>query len=63
MRGQFWCKFQFGVGQNLWVMGGYGILGVWVKRGSTVFLFFFAVNQFRIPFFVLRYLYFTIILR
>ena len=38
MRGQFWCKFQFGVGRNLWVMGGYGILGVWVKRGSTVFI-------------------------
>jgi len=36
MRGQFWCKFQFGVSRNLWVMGGYGILGVWVKRGSTV---------------------------
>jgi len=30
MRGPFWCKFQFGVGRNLWVMG-YGILGVWVK--------------------------------
>jgi len=36
MRGQFWCRFQFGVDRNLWVMGGYGILGVWVKRGSTV---------------------------
>jgi len=36
MRGQFWCRFQFGVDRNLWVMGGYGILGVWVKKGLTV---------------------------
>jgi hypothetical protein len=36
MRGRFWCKFRFLCGQNLWVMGVYGILEVWVKRGSTV---------------------------
>jgi len=24
LRGQFGCKFQFGSGQNLWGMGGYG---------------------------------------
>jgi hypothetical protein len=36
MRGRFWCKFRFWCGQNLWVMGVYGILEVWVKRGSTV---------------------------
>ncbi|KAF8808164.1 hypothetical protein BYT27DRAFT_7098689, partial [Phlegmacium glaucopus] len=36
MRGQFWCKFRFGARQNLWVMGGYGLVEVWGKRGSTV---------------------------
>ncbi|KAF8811961.1 hypothetical protein BYT27DRAFT_7088348, partial [Phlegmacium glaucopus] len=30
MRGQFWCKFRFGARQNLWVMGGYGLVEVWV---------------------------------
>ena len=28
MRGQFWCKFQFGSGQILWVLA--GEYGVWV---------------------------------
>jgi len=36
MRGRFWCKFRFRCGKNLWVMEVYGILEVWVKRGSTV---------------------------
>ena len=34
--GQFWCKFRFGGGPNLWVMGVYGLLQVWVMTGSTV---------------------------
>ena len=34
MRGQFWCKFRFS--RKVWVMRGYGLREVWVKRGSTV---------------------------
>ncbi len=36
IRGKFWSKFQFGSTQNPSVMGVYGLLDVWVKRGSTV---------------------------
>ena len=38
LRGQFGCKFQFGSGQNLWGMGGYGLREVCVMRVSTVFI-------------------------
>jgi hypothetical protein len=45
MRGRFWCKFRFRCGQNLWVMGVYRILEVWVKRGSTVLRFILNPEQ------------------
>ena len=38
MRGQFWCKFRFGAAKTYGLWGVYGILEVWVKRGSTVVL-------------------------
>ena len=34
--GRFWCKMTIWYPENVWVIRGYGLRQVWVKRGSTV---------------------------
>ena len=52
MRGQFWCKFGFCYSRKVWVMRGYGLREVWVKRGSTVFRQYSGSESLRLSFLV-----------